>query len=270
MAFDYTEDEIQRYSRHILLKEVGVEGQERIGRGRVLVVGAGGLGAPVLMYLAAAGVGTLGVVDGDVVDLTNLQRQIVHFTGDVGHAKTQSAKEKLLAINPHVEVVEHRDFMDSANALDIISGYDFVVDATDNFAVKFLINDACVMLGKPFSHGGLLRFEGQTFTHVPGSACYRCLFKEPPPADLVPTCSQAGVLGAVVGIIGSVQATETLKWLAGCGTLLTDQLLTVDALTMDFRKVRFRRDGHCALCGDAPTIRELTDYELPACQTRKQ
>lgn len=270
MAFEYTEDEIQRYSRHILLKEVGVEGQERIGRGSVLVVGAGGLGAPVLLYLAAAGVGQLGVVDGDIVDLSNLQRQIIHATPDVGHPKTLSAKEKIAAINPHVEVVEHRDFMDSANAIDIIRDYDFVVDATDNFAVKFLINDACVMLGKPFSHGGILRFEGQTFTHVPGSACYRCLFKEPPPADQVPTCSQAGVLGAVVGIIGTIQATEALKYLAQCGTLLTDQLLTLNALTMDFHKVRIHRDAHCAVCGDTPTIRQLTDYELPSCQIKNR
>lgn len=268
--FDFTEDEIQRYSRHILLKEIGAEGQERIRQGRVLVVGAGGLGSPILMYLAAAGVGTIGVVDGDTVDLSNLQRQIIHATPDLGRAKVESAAEKMKAINPHVNVVEHREFMNAGNAMQLIADYDFVVDATDNFAVKFLINDACVMAGKPFSHGGILRFEGQTFTHLPGTACYRCLFKEPPPADLVPTCSQAGVLGAVVGVIGTIQATEVVKYLARCGTLLTDRILTFDALTMDFRKVGIKRDDHCAVCGTHPTIHELVDYEVPACQLKSR
>lgn len=266
--YDFTEEEIQRYSRHILLKDIGVEGQERIRQGRVLVVGAGGLGSPVLMYLAAAGVGTIGIVDGDVVDLSNLQRQIIHTTPDLGHSKVASASEKMRAINPHVNVVEHPVFMDASNALQLIADYDFIVDATDNFAVKFLINDACVMAGKPFSHGGILRMEGQTFTHLPGTACYRCLFKEPPPADLVPTCSQAGVLGAVVGVIGTIQTTETLKYLAQCGQLLTDRLLTFDALSMDFRRVNIRRDDQCAVCSAHPTIHELQDYELPACQIK--
>ena len=193
---DLTEEQIQRYSRHILLQDVGVEGQEKLLKGKVLIVGAGGLGAPVAMYLAAAGVGTIGIVDADVVDLSNLQRQIIHFTADVDKPKVLSAKEKMEAINPDVKVVTYQEFLSANNALDIINNYDFVVDGTDNFPVKFLINDACVMAGKPFSHGGILRFHGQTFTHLPGTACYRCMFKEPPPVGSVPTCSQAGVLGA--------------------------------------------------------------------------
>ncbi len=266
--FDFTEDEIQRYSRHILLKEIGVEGQERIRQGRVLVVGAGGLGSPVLMYLAAAGVGTIGVVDGDVVDASNLQRQIMHFTADIGRLKVESAQRKAEEINPNVKVERHDAFLHADNAADIINQYDFVVDATDNFACKFLINDACVMAGKAFSHAGVLRFEGQTFTHVPGTACYRCLFKEPPPADAVPTCAQAGVLGAVVGVMGSIQATEVLKYLTGTGQLLCNRLLTFNALTMDFRTVNIRRDNNCAVCGDKPTITTLEEYDVPSCMIK--
>ncbi len=263
--YDFTEEELLRYSRHILLKDVGVEGQEKIRNGKVLVVGAGGLGAPVALYLAAAGVGTIGIVDGDVVDLSNLQRQVIHFTGDVGHPKVESARDKMLAINPNVKVNTIREFLMSDNALDIIKDYDFIVDGTDNFPVKFLINDACVMAGKPFSHGGILRFEGQTFTHLPGTACYRCLFKSPPPANAVPTCSQAGVLGAIAGMLGTIQAAETLKYLTGVGELLTDKLLTFNAKTMDFRKINTRRQASCAICGDHPTITELIDYEQAVC-----
>lgn len=263
--YDFTEEELLRYSRHILLKDVGVEGQEKIRNGKVLVVGAGGLGAPVALYLAAAGVGTIGIVDGDVVDLSNLQRQVIHFTGDVGHPKVESARDKMLAINPNVKVNTIRDFLMSDNALDIIKDYDFIVDGTDNFPVKFLINDACVMAGKPFSHGGILRFEGQTFTHLPGTACYRCLFKSPPPANAVPTCSQAGVLGAIAGMLGTIQAAETLKYLTGVGELLTNKLLTFNAKTMDFRKINTRRQASCAICGDNPTITELIDYEQAVC-----
>ena len=263
--YDFTEEELLRYSRHILLKDVGVEGQEKIRNGKVLVVGAGGLGAPVALYLAAAGVGTIGIVDGDVVDLSNLQRQVIHFTGDVGHPKVESARDKMLAINPNVKVNTIREFLMSDNALDIIKDYDFIVDGTDNFPVKFLINDACVMAGKPFSHGGILRFEGQTFTHLPGTACYRCLFKSPPPADAVPTCSQAGVLGAIAGMLGTIQAAETLKYLTGVGELLTNKLLTFNAKTMDFRKINTRRQASCAICGDNPTITELIDYEQAVC-----
>ena len=263
--YDFTEEELLRYSRHILLKDVGVEGQEKIRNGKVLVVGAGGLGAPVALYLAAAGVGTIGIVDGDVVDLSNLQRQVIHFTGDVGHPKVESARDKMLAINPNVKVNTIREFLMSDNALDIIKDYDFIVDGTDNFPVKFLINDACVMAGKPFSHGGILRFEGQTFTHLPGTACYRCLFKSPPPANAVPTCSQAGVLGAIAGMLGTIQVAETLKYLTGVGELLTNKLLTFNAKTMDFRKINTRRQASCAICGDNPTITELIDYEQAVC-----
>ena len=263
--YDFTEEELLRYSRHILLKDVGVEGQEKIRNGKVLVVGAGGLGAPVALYLAAAGVGTIGIVDGDVVDLSNLQRQVIHFTGDVGHPKVESARDKMLAINPNVKVNTIREFLMSDNALDIIKDYDFIVDGTDNFPVKFLINDACVMAGKPFSHGGILRFEGQTCTHLPGTACYRCLFKSPPPANAVPTCSQAGVLGAIAGMLGTIQAAETLKYLTGVGELLTNKLLTFNAKTMDFRKINTRRQASCAICGDNPTITELIDYEQAVC-----
>jgi molybdopterin/thiamine biosynthesis adenylyltransferase len=262
---DFTEDDLVRYSRHILLQDVGVEGQEKIHDGRVLIIGAGGLGAPVALYLAAAGVGTIGIVDGDVVDLSNLQRQVIHHTPDVGRSKVLSAKEKMLAINPGIQVRTYQEFLTAANALDIIADYDFIVDGTDNFPVKFLINDACVMAGKPFSHGGILRFEGQTMTHVPGSACYRCLFKEPPPANAVPTCSQAGVLGAIAGMLGTIQAAETLKYLTGVGELLTDKLLTFNAKTMDFRKINVHHTDACPICGTHPTVTKLVDYEQATC-----
>lgn len=266
--FDFTEDDLVRYSRHILLADVGVEGQEKIRNGRVLIVGAGGLGAPVALYLAAAGVGTIGIVDGDVVDLSNLQRQVIHFTPDVGRPKVDSAKDKIQKINPGVEVVTHKEFLMADNALDIIKDYDFVIDGTDNFPAKFLINDACVMAGKPFSHGGILRFEGQTFTHLPGTACYRCLFQAPPPPGAVPTCSQAGVLGAIAGMLGTIQAAETLKYLTGVGELLTNQLLTFNAKTMNFRKLKTRLNPRCPLCGEKPTVRELIDYEQAACDLK--
>ena len=250
---EFTEDQIQRYSRHILLQDVGVEGQERIINARVLVVGAGGLGAPVSLYLAAAGIGTIGIVDADVVDFV---------------PKVKSAEEKIKAINPDVKVDTYYEFLDSSNALDIIKEYDFIVDGTDNFPVKFLINDACVMAGKPFSHGGILRFNGQTFTHLPGTACYRCMFKEPPPAGAVPTCSQAGVLGAIAGMLGTIQAAETLKYFTGIGELLTNRLLTFDAKTMQFRTVPVRHRDSCAICGTNPTIDHLIDYEQAACDLK--
>lgn len=267
--FDFREEELHRYSRHILLQDVGVEGQEKIRQGKVLIVGAGGLGAPVALYLAAAGVGTIGIVDGDTVDLSNLQRQVIHFTPDVGRPKVDSVKEKIAQINPHVKVRTYPVFLTSENALDIIRDYDFVVDGTDNFPVKFLINDACVMAGKPFSHGGILRFEGQTFTHLPGTACYRCLFNAPPPPGAVPTCSQAGVLGAIAGMLGTIQAAETLKFLTGVGELLTDRLLSFNAKTMDFRKIKTRRQDRCPICGSHPTVTTLIDYEQAACSLKK-
>lgn len=266
--FDFNEEELERYSRHILLQDVGVEGQEKIRNGKVLIVGAGGLGAPVALYLAAAGVGTIGIVDGDVVDLSNLQRQIIHFTSDVGRPKVESAKDKIEKINPHVKVHTYQEFLASDNALEIVKDYDFVVDGTDNFPVKFLINDACVMAGKPFSHGGILRFEGQTFTHLPGTACYRCMFNSPPPAGAVPTCSQAGVLGAIAGMLGTIQAAEVLKYLTGVGELLTNKLLTFNAKTMDFRKINTHRHDGCPICGSHPTVTELIDYEQAACDLK--
>jgi len=255
---DFTPEQLERYSRHILLQDVGFEGQEKILTAKVLIVGAGGLGAPAALYLAAAGIGTVGIIDNDTVDLSNLQRQIVHFTKDVGQPKVLSAKAKMLAINPEMEVRTYQQFLGADNIREIIRPYDFIIDGSDNFPTKFLINDACVMENKPFSHGGILRFDGQTMTIVPGeSACYRCVFRTPPPTNAVPTCSQTGVLGAVAGMLGTIQATETLKYITGVGTLLTDTLLSFDAKTMNFRKTKLRRQADCAVCGAHPTITEL-------------
>jgi molybdopterin/thiamine biosynthesis adenylyltransferase len=262
---EFTEDQINRYSRHILLQDVGVDGQDKINKGKVLIVGAGGLGSPIALYLAAAGVGTIGLIDGDVVDLSNLQRQIIHFTADVGKPKVLSAKEKINQLNPDVKVVTYYELLTSENAFDIIADYDFIVDGTDNFPVKFLINDACVLAGKPFSHGGILRFEGQTMTHMPDSACYRCLFHSPPPAGAVPSCSQAGVLGAIAGMLGTIQAAEVLKFLTGVGELLTNKLLTFNAKTMQFGIIKAKRSEHCPVCGSHPVITELIEYEQAAC-----
>jgi len=267
---DFTEDQIERYSRHIILQDVGVEGQEKINNGKVLIIGAGGLGAPVALYLAAAGVGTIGIIDGDVVDLSNLQRQVIHFTPDVNKPKVQSAKEKINQLNPDVKVITYYDFLTAANAIDIIKDYDFVVDGTDNFPVKFLINDACVQAKIPFSHGGILRFDGQTITVIPGTACYRCIFHAPPPADAVPTCSQAGVLGAIAGMLGTIQAAEVLKYLTGVGDLLTNRLLTFNAKPMEFRSIKVKHNHRCAVCGDHPTITELIDYEQATCEIKSK
>ncbi len=266
---DFTEEQLERYSRHILLQDVGVEGQEKIMTSRVLVIGTGGLGAPVALYLAAAGVGTLGLADGDTVDLSNLQRQVIHFTPDVGKSKVRSAEEKIRLLNPDVKVVAYNDFAMARNIRDIIRDYDFVVDGTDSFGAKFLINDACVMEKKPFSHGGILRFAGQTMTVVPGkSACYRCVFSAPPPIGVVPTCSQAGVLGAIAGMLGTIQAAETLKYVTGTGQLLLNRLLTFDALSMEFRNVNVSKRDNCPVCGSKPSIVELKDEEQPACSIR--
>jgi molybdopterin/thiamine biosynthesis adenylyltransferase len=247
---DFTDEQAERYSRHILLREVGVEGQERIRDGRVLVVGAGGLGAPVALYLAAAGVGQIGIVDGDVVELSNLQRQIIHFTPDVGKPKTRSAREKLRRLNPEARVVTYRTFLAPGNAREIIEGYDFVVEGTDNFPAKYLVNDTCVAAARPFSTGGILHFTGQTLTHVPGAACYRCLFPAPPPPDAAPSCSRGGVLGAVAGMLGTIQAAEALKYLTGAGELLVNRLLLFDARTMEFRNIKTRRAACCPACGN--------------------
>jgi len=266
---NFTSEQIERYSRHILLQDVGVEGQEKISNSKVLVIGAGGLGASILFYLAAAGVGTLGIIDGEVVDLSNLQRQIIHFTFDIGKAKVQSAKEKIEQVNPNVKVITYNEFFNANNAFDIIKDYDFITDGTDNFSTKFLINDACVLAGKPFSHGGVLQFEGQTLTHLPGTVCYRCVFHSPPPSNVVPTCSQAGVLGAVVGMLGTIQATEVLKFLVNTGELLTNCLLTFNAKSMNFRTIKINENKECLICGDYPIITELVETEQVVCELKK-
>lgn len=268
MAF--TNEQLERYSRHIILKDVGVKGQKKLLEGKVLIIGAGGLGAPAAMYLAAAGVGTIGIADADVVDLSNLQRQVIHTTTDIGKPKVESAKETMLAINPDVNVITYKEFIYSHNITDIIKDYDFVLDGTDNFPAKFLINDACVMAGIPFCHAGIIRFEGQLMTWVPGEnvPCYRCVFKEPPPKDAVPTCRQAGVIGAMAGIIGCLQAMEAVKYLTGAGELLIGHLLTYNALKNDFRKLRIPKNKNCGVCSDNPAITELVDYEQPACDLR--
>ena len=265
MAF--TNEQMERYSRHIILQEVGVKGQKKLLNGKVLIIGAGGLGAPAAMYLAAAGVGTIGIVDADEVDLSNLQRQIIHGTADVGKAKVKSAKETMNAMNPDVTVNTYREFVTSENIMDLIKDYDFIIDGTDNFPAKFLINDACVMAKKPFSHAGIIRFKGQLMTYVPGEGpCYRCVFKNPPPKDADPTCKQAGVIGAMGGVIGSLQAMEAIKYLIGVGDLLTGKLLTFDALKMEFHTIKLPKADHkCAICGDHPTITELIDYEQIEC-----
>jgi molybdopterin/thiamine biosynthesis adenylyltransferase len=270
MAF--TDQQLERYSRHIILKEIGVKGQKKICAGKVLIIGAGGLGAPAAMYLAAAGVGTIGIADADAVDLSNLQRQIIHATADVDKAKVESARETITAMNPDVQVVTYREWINSENITDIIRDreYDFIIDGTDNFPVKFLINDACVMLAKPFVHAGIIRFQGQLMSYVPGRGpCYRCVFREPPPADAVPTCRQAGVLGVMGGVIGTLQATEALKYLLGMDGLLTGRLLTYNALTMDFRKVKLAPNPGCRVCGKQPTIKTLIDYEQAVCGLRR-
>lgn len=258
-----------RYSRHLLLDGFGEEGQARLSRARVLIIGAGGLGSPVALYLAAAGVGTLGIMDADVVSISNLQRQIIHFTEDVGKLKVQSAAEKIERLNPDVQIVTYDQFLTEANALNIIRDYDFVLDCTDSFASKYLVNDACVLAGKPFCAGGVVRYGAQVMTHVPGSACYRCIFPEPPAENDVETCATVGVLGSVVGIMGSIQATEAIKYLTGVGQLLTNQLLLVDALTMQFQTMQFVHNHACPICGERPTITELTEYSFQPCRRKK-
>lgn len=263
---DFSEDQINRYARHILLKEVGGVGQEKLLNARVLVIGAGGLGSPVLMYLAAAGVGTIGVIDDDVVDLSNLQRQIVHSSATVGMAKVDSAAQTLKSINPDVKVIPIKGRIGPDNALDIIKDYDLVADGCDNFATRFLVNDACYFAGVPLVSAAILRFDGQVYTfraHEEGEdkPCYRCLFREPPPPGQIPTCAEAGVLGALCGTVGSLQATEILKELLGIGTGLAGQMLVYDALYTDIRKIKVKRDPGCPLCGDDATIHDLSVHE---------
>ena len=264
---DFSEEQITRYSRHILLPEVGGKGQKKLAKARIFVVGAGGLGSPVALYLAAAGVGTIGLIDSDVVDLSNLQRQVLHYTPDVGRSKVLSAKEKIKALNPDVNVETHEDRLTSHNALELIRQYDVVIDGVDNFPAKFLINDACFFANIPLVHGGILRFDGRLFTIIPNkSACYRCIFKAPPPPGLVASCQEAGIIGAVAGIIGTLQATEAMKLVLGIGRPLTDRILDFDARTTHFREIRTKRNPNCQLCGPQPTITELFDYEQEACQ----
>lgn len=259
----------RRYHRHLILEGMGPEGQERLLQAKVLLVGAGGLGSPVALYLAAAGVGTIGLVDGDAVSLTNLQRQVIHTTPDVGRAKVDSAADRIAALNPDVHVERYETYLSEDNALSLIEPYDFVIDGTDNFATKYLVNDACVMLGKSFSMGGISRYAGQVMTHVPGTACYRCLFPEPPAVADVETCAQVGVLGSIAGMLGTIQATECIKVLARVGVPLTDALLTFDALTMQWQHLSFTRQEHCALCGVHPTITALHEYAFQPCAKRK-
>jgi adenylyltransferase/sulfurtransferase len=255
-------DEVRRYSRHLILSEVGMDGQRALKAAKVLCVGAGGLGSPAAMYLAAAGVGTIGVVDFDVVDMSNLQRQLLHTTLDVGRPKLDSAKDKIHALNPHVHVETYDTALASSNALEIFRPYDVILDGTDNFPTRYLVNDACVLLGKPNAYGSIFRFEGQASVFAAkGGPCYRCLYPEPPPPGLVPSCAEAGVLGVLPGIIGTIQATETIKLILGTGEPLIGRFLIYDALRMRFRELKLRRDTECPVCGDHPTVRELIDYE---------
>jgi len=257
-------DEIRRYSRHLILPEVGLAGQKKICSTSVLCIGAGGLGSPIAMYLAAAGIGKIGILDFDAVDFSNLQRQILHGTEDVGRPKTESAKAMLQSINPNVEVVIHNTRISSENALDLIRPYHIVVDGTDNFPTRYLTNDACVLLKKPNVYGSIFRFEGQASVFAPhlGGPCYRCLYPEPPPPGMVPSCAEGGVLGVLPGIIGTIQATEILKLAIGKGTSLVGRLLLFDALDMRFRELKLRRDPQCPVCGENPSITELIDYEM--------
>jgi adenylyltransferase/sulfurtransferase len=259
---ELTKDDYKRYSRHLILPEVGVEGQQKLKAAKILCIGAGGLGSPVALYLAAAGVGTIGIVDFDVVDFSNLQRQILHGTPDVGRPKLDSARDKLLAINPNINVVSHNAALSSENALEIFAPYDIVVDGTDNFPTRYLVNDACVLLGKPNAYGSIFRFEGQASVFATKEGpCYRCLYPEPPPPGLVPSCAEGGVLGVLPGVIGCIQATETIKLIIGAGEPLIGRFLIFDALRMKFRELKLRKDPDCPVCGTHPTVTKLIDYE---------
>jgi adenylyltransferase/sulfurtransferase len=264
---EFTEDQLQRYSRHIILPEVGGKGQKKILSAKVLIIGAGGLGCPVGYYLAAAGVGTLGMVDNDTVELSNLQRQIAHNTQRLGMFKAESAKATFEALNPDVKVIGIRERMTKDNIMDFMKDYDVVVDGSDNFPTRYLVNDACVLLRKPLVSGAILRFEGQVTTIMPGEGhCYRCLFEEMPPAGLVPSCQEAGVIGAIPGVVGSLQAIEVFKLILGKGDVLKNTLLIYDALKTTFRRVRVPKNRDCPVCGEHPTITELQDYEAGYCR----
>ncbi|MER6298422.1 adenylyltransferase/sulfurtransferase MoeZ [Kitasatospora sp. NPDC001539] len=261
-ADELTVDEVRRYSRHLIIPDVGMAGQKRLKNAKVLCVGAGGLGSPALMYLAAAGVGTLGIVEFDVVDESNLQRQIIHGQADIGRSKAESARDSVKEINPYVDVVLHEERLDNSNVMEIFSGYDLIVDGTDNFATRYLVNDAAVLLGKPYVWGSIYRFDGQASVfwaeHGP---CYRCLYPEAPPPGMVPSCAEGGVLGVLCASIGSIQVNEAIKLLAGIGDPLVGRLMIYDALEMNYRQVKVRKDPNCAVCGENPTVTELIDYE---------
>jgi len=259
---ELTTDDLGRYSRHLILPEVGMEGQQKLKAAQVLCVGTGGLGSPLALYLAAAGIGTLGLVDFDVVDASNLQRQIIHSTKDIGRKKLDSAAEKLNALNPALKIVKHDTMLSSANALEILKDYDIVADGTDNFPTRYLVNDACVLLGKPNVYGSIFRFEGQASVFATKEGpCYRCLYPEPPPPGLVPSCAEGGVLGILPGLVGVIQATEVIKLILGNGSPLIGRLLLVDALNMRFRELKLRKNSECPVCGENPTVTELIDYQ---------
>jgi adenylyltransferase/sulfurtransferase len=268
-ASELTQDEVRRYSRHLIIPDVGMAGQKRLKNARVLVIGAGGLGSPALLYLAAAGVGTLGIAEFDEVDESNLQRQIIHGQSDIGKSKAQSAKESIAETNPYVRVVLHEERLDNDNVMGVFEGYDLIVDGTDNFATRYLVNDAAYFLGIPYVWGSIYRFDGQASVFAPtlidsldgGAPCYRCLYPEPPPPGMVPSCAEGGVLGVLCASIGAIQVTEAIKLLTGIGDPLVGQLMIYDALEMEYRKLKVRKDPNCALCGDNPTVTGLIDYE---------
>ncbi|MCC6177344.1 MAG: molybdopterin-synthase adenylyltransferase MoeB [Chloroflexi bacterium] len=258
----FTPDQAIRYSRHIIVPEIGGVGQRKLLNAKVVMIGAGGLGSPAGLYLAAAGVGTLGIIDFDEVDLSNLHRQIIHGHASIGRPKVESAKDRIADVNPDVKVVMHTEALTAANAMEILAPYDIIVNGCDNFATRYLVNDAAYLLKKPLVDGSIFRFEGQATVFMPGKGCYRCLFPSPPPPGAVPSCAEAGVLGALPGMIGIIQATETIKLILGLGEPLVNRLLLYDALAMEFREVKIRRDPECPLCGDNPTVTELIDYEV--------
>jgi molybdopterin/thiamine biosynthesis adenylyltransferase len=257
-----TPGQVQRYSRHLIMPNVGSVGQRKLLNGKVLVIGAGGLGSPIALYLALAGVGTIGIVDFDVVDVSNLQRQILHTEADIGRRKVISAKETLLAHNPDLNVVLHEEPINSENAMDIIPNYDIIVNGADNFSTRYLVNDAAYLAGKPLVDGAILVFDGRATTYLPGQGCYRCMYPDPPPPGEVPNCSEAGVIGALPGLVGSIQALEVIKLLLDIGETLTGRLLMIDALSMEFTELKVRKDPNCKLCGDNPEVTELIDYDV--------
>ena len=257
-----TPEQVKRYSRHIIMPQIGSQGQRKLIDSKVLVIGAGGLGGPVALYLALAGVGTIGLVDFDVVDLSNLQRQVLHNSETIGLSKLESARQTLARYNPNVNLIAHEFAINSDNAMELMQDYDVIVNGADNFATRYLVNDAAYLSGKPLVDGSILIFDGQVTTYKPGTGCYRCIFPEPPPPGMVPSCAEAGVLGALTGTIGSLQATEVVKVLLGVGEPLIGRLLLVDALSMEFRMVKTRHDPACPLCGSNPTVTELIDYEI--------